>query len=372
MVAFLYLLPILTCLFLYLQGPTWLEWPYYVGVVLLSWAVTALVRYLLMRWHLRDIEYLSSYLVGVRHYDSWTELVVYYEERQVPAGRDSNGNIIYRTERIRRTRNVYHPDEYYAYTNTRKQHSIGRDYYREVAGLWNTREHFVPVSHVNAVIDGDAQEYLFSDVFDLPGSSFNPTLLSQGDSYKFVVMTEESAYQNKVQGSHSIFRFQDISKEKAKELGLYDYPKVVGRTQNPLIGREFDEDTVNMFRLFNAYYGYEHQIHVFVLFFEGKDETIVDKQRSYWEGGNKNEFVVCLGMNGDTVDWCQTFSWMDEPVLGVKTEDWFRQHPQLDLCAFNQWLCENIGSWKRKEFKDFDTSRPTSPLSRASCSPSWS
>lgn len=94
MLIFLYLLPVLTCIFIFLECP-WvgMEWYYYAIVVGLSWAVTWLSRFLLMRLHLSDVEFVSAYITGIRHYDCWTELVVYYEERQVPVGRDSQGNM---------------------------------------------------------------------------------------------------------------------------------------------------------------------------------------------------------------------------------------------------------------------------------------
>ena len=35
------------------------------------------------------------------------------------------------------------------------------------------------------------------------------------------------------------------------------------------------------------------------------------------------------------------------------TEDYFRDHEELDLIAFSNWLRENLSSWKRKNFNDF-------------------
>lgn len=61
-----------------------------------------------------------------------------------------------------------------------------------------TSSHFVPVHHANAIIDGDAQEYLLEDIFELPGCSFSPTRLAEGDSYKFIPITEKNHYINKV------------------------------------------------------------------------------------------------------------------------------------------------------------------------------
>ena len=45
---------------------------------------------------------------------------------------------------------------------------------------------------------------------------------------------------------------------------------------------------------------------------------------------------------------------MDEPVLSVKAEAYFREHEQLDLSAFCTWLQENVSLWKRKDFRDFN------------------
>ena len=40
-------------------------------------------------------------------------------------------------------------------------------------------------------------------------------------------------------------------------------------------------------------------------------------------------------------------------TLSVMTEDYFRDHEDLDLIAFCNWLRENLSSWKRKDFNDF-------------------
>ena len=79
-------------------------------------------------------------------------------------------------------------------------------------------------------------------------------------------------------------------------------------------------------------------------------------QRGYWEGGNKNEFVVCLGIgDSNIVEWCNAFSWSDAPWLDVETRQWFTEHDTLDLYAYGMWLEENVPSqWKRKNFSDYE------------------
>ena len=85
------------------------------------------------------------------------------------------------------------------------------------------------------------------------------------------------------------------------------------------------------------------------------DMKSVEKQRSYWQGGNKNEFVVCIGISKmTTVKWARAFSWADEPKLEVAVAAWFREHTYFDLRAFHAWMKEHYWIWERKEFADFD------------------
>ena len=85
-------------------------------------------------------------------------------------------------------------------------------------------------------------------------------------------------------------------------------------------------------------------------------QTAVD-QRAYWEGGNKNEFTVCLGLDASKpspeVVWCEAFSWCDVPQLESAAESWFIAHRELNIKAFTQWLHDNVGLWRRKQFSDF-------------------
>jgi spore maturation protein CgeB len=89
---------------------------------------------------------------------------------------------------------------------------------------------------------------------------------------------------------------------------------------------------------------------------KSKSIAISEEQRSYWQGGNKNEFVVCLGYDRakDSVTWCNAFSWCDDPKLEVATKRYFLDNPRIDLYHYAIWLENNIDLWHRKEFKDFD------------------
>ena len=86
-----------------------------------------------------------------------------------------------------------------------------------------------------------------------------------------------------------------------------------------------------------------------------KDRIIRKKQRSYWQGGNKNELVVCVGIDKNkNVKWCNAFSWCDSPVVGVKSRDWFMSNP-VNLEKYAEYIGPIVEKeWHRKNFDDFD------------------
>lgn len=351
MTAFLYLIPLLGCAVLYMVGGSTYEWWYYVGLIVGSMAFTGIIHYFMHRHLTMATEKLGGYITDIRHEDSWTEIQEYTE--QEACGRDSDGRTIYRT--VKKKRYIYHPEYWIYYTSVGYSHGIDSRSYNQIAWRWGSPRHDFSIygsNIVGGVRYGD--NYYFKDSWRRFGAKFDP-FANIRMAGVVIPVTESHKYKNKVQSSNSIFRFEKITPEEAREEGLYNYPNYVGYDQSPVVGREIDNNALWYLRLINAYYGAICQIRVLIVFFDAnKGIEIAERQRAYWKGGNKNEFVVCLGMEGNKVEWCHTFSWMDEPVLGVKTEDYFRQNRELDMQAFGKWLRNNLGYWKRKEFSDFD------------------
>ena len=147
----------------------------------------------------------------------------------------------------------------------------------------------------------------------------------------------------------------DIDKETADTLGLYEYPDITDLAQNPIIGRNVSKEEIQIFRYINAMKGKKNQFRTYVLFFKHDEFDKSELQKSYWQNGNKNEFIVCLGMKVDSVVWTNSFSWCDMPKLEIKTRSYFINNPKLDLVKYGTWLNNNIDeNWVRKEFDDFN------------------
>ena len=346
MVVFLYLIPLLTCGVLYAISGAVCEWHVYALIVGVSMAFTGIIHWLMYRHRTSAKEYLGSFIYSIRHDDAWTEIQVYYESV-------SDGKGGYR--RVKRIRHIRHPEKWQFYTSIGSSEHINRSSYDYIRQLWNTpcRHDSIYGSHIAGGVRR-FQTYEYSDLLD-NFSTDNP-FENETVFNTMIAITEKHRYTNKLRNSNSIFRFEEITREEANALDLWDYPEIDKFDMSPILGVEVDNNIDRHFRLLNAYYGALYEIRFFIIFFDSATQgiEIAEKQRAYWKGGNKNEFVICLGISNDRVDWCHAFSWMDEPVLSVKIEDYFRTNPEIDLMKLHRWLRWHLNDWKRKEFSDFN------------------
>ena len=182
------------------------------------------------------------------------------------------------------------------------------------------------------------------------------------DNPKWVSITEKNRYINPIKNSNSIFGFQKINKEEANKIGLYEYPTITKYDAPCILYENFnffkvpETEILKKFRRFNAGIAPKTQMRLYILIFDYlKGINIAEQQKIYWKGGNKNEFVICLGLTSKLeVKWAYVFSWADEQNLETETTQWFLKNRRLDLDSFYNWFFNHHKKWKRKEFKDFD------------------
>lgn len=336
-----YAIPFITCILLLSFWRKETVWWEYLIVILPSILLAILVEGCMKGYNTSDTEYLGSYVTSIRHYDRWNEYIHRTCTREVPCGRDSKGRTIYRTETYDCSYVENHPERwtYTTNTNSREEYFYNENEFLKVKNKLQAEEVFIDMHRHYYTIDGDAQEWKYD---------LNPNHI--------YTMTDDHTYTNYVKSSHSIFRYEDISEEEAKELGLYDYPKIVDYDQCPIIGMSVSKAEDDAIRYINGVYGKSHQFRLYVLIYPNKPSSIADKQRSYWEGGNKNELVMCLGYDTSSkkITWAEGFSWCDSPTLEVKSRQWFQAHPNLNLKAYAEFIKPLIKtSWHRKNFDDF-------------------
>jgi len=337
-----YFFPFVVAIILVIVCRKNIVWWEYIVLILVSVLLTLGMRSCCIADRETDVEYYGGYMVKITHYDEWDEWVVKTCTREVPDGVDEKGNTKYRTETYDCSYRDYHPERWTYLTNTGHEHHFCEksEFDRAMRELGYPKMKFKEMNRHYYTIDGDAQEYYWD-----------------GAVQHIRPLVDTHHYKNKINCSNSVFNFEEINDEEAKEIGLYDYPKIIDDDQDVILGIKPSAVTHKEFKYINSVYGPKKQFRMYVLIYPDKPLDISEKQKSYWKGGNKNEFIICLGYNTKTglITWCNPFSWCDKPELEVATKRYFREHPRLaNLYQYPNWLRKHLYLWKRKEFKDFE------------------
>lgn len=353
MVYFVYVIPVIACLLLRFGFDYGGQWPSYLWIFLAGEGVAALLHWGCFRIYTSCEEYLGAIVSSIHYEEDWVELVETTETKT-----DSKGN----TYTVKRVDERYHPELYYFRTTLGSRITCQRDYFISIRELWGLPAH-TDVWHGSDIQGG--VRYGFTHRFD----DFSDEAAANLSNW--VPVTESHRYTNKIRCSNSIFKFEKIDREQAEELGLIDYPKIAGYDADCILSNSFTVDPYvqGLFRRFNAGIAPRAEMRLYLLLFEAaKGIGIAEMQRAYWHGGNKNEFVVCLGLNPDgSVAWARAFSWADVQDKEVAAAQWFMHHPAIDWDEAFIYLSQHIADWKRKEFSDFDYIHVTLPLWQLLC-----
>ena len=113
-------------------------------------------------------------------------------------------------------------------------------------------------------------------------------------------------------------------KEEKDVYGLFDYPEIHDFKQNPILTTGYTPSVQNVKLLdrVNAHLGSSKQCRIFLLVWENKSIDIAHYQEGYWKGGNKNEFIINIGIDSLTreIEWCHNTSWTEEQ-LKIKNKE---------------------------------------------------
>lgn len=327
----IYIIPFITAMFLLIVFNKKMVWWEYAALILPSLLFVLLTRVIMVSANSNDTEYLGGYVNRITYYEPWDEMV---EVRHTRTNSDGETEVYYTWER------EYHSERYtYVDNESKWEHHLSKKEYETIKKRMGNKTVFRDMHRDYHRIDGDAYD-IFWD----------------GKVETLYDITTPHSYTNKIKASqsHTIFKMGDISPEEAKQIGLYEYPEIYSMNQNPIIGRNVSDKDKQRIKYINATYGRKYQFRTYILIYENKDITISEIQKAYWQNGNKNEFVLCLGVQRDSVVWANAFSWCDEPRLEVKARDYFIQNPKLDISKYGEWLQTQIPTqWDRKEFEDF-------------------
>lgn len=336
MLTLAYAIPVLACAVMYAGLGFGADWTSYAAVAGCGWTLAALCQWVCRSATVHRTEYVGAYLTGVYHEYAWTE--------RVPATEvvtDEQG-MRHAVERV----DLYvHPDRYYVQTSRGTCMDVGLDFFCRVRDVWaqpraDDRWH-------DARIEGGVRRGCH---YALPSGCLTEKGIADDRQASLFPVAEPVCYIDRARGMAAWLSYGHVSRKRAMERGLIDYPERDKAHDVPAVcSRDCDvpQDIDRAYRLFNAVVAARRHMRLYVLVYDARrhDTEVVVRQRAYWNGGGQNELVVCLGMDNGRVQWAQAFSQADATGLERAVESWMRHHVDNALQQFLPWLETQLGLW---------------------------
>lgn len=341
------LIPILSniILFIYFREKTiWWEFLIPFAIALL---VAGSFKLCIEKTATSDVEYWGGTIEKVEYYEPWNEYISKICTESYPCGTDSKGNTQYCT----RTYDCSYVDYHSAYWEVTDNNGINEQVSQSVYNR------LVKKFGNNIFVE------LNRDYYTQDGNKYVSTWPESDETIEHMVT--EHSYENRVQAARDIFNYPVIDTSDINQYKLYEYPKITGYyDQLSLLGKIKNWELSNRkLDILNAKLGNKKQVKVFVLLFRNQPREAAFKQEALWKGGNKNELIVCIGLNNhDDVMWCYPFSWTENQIIKVNIRTYIESQKIFYVPEIVEYLyCEIDKNFVRKQFKEFSylTVEPT-------------
>lgn len=292
-----------------------------------------------------DTEYFSNQTVKVEYYEYWETYVHKTCTRTYECNcqTDSKGHKSCSTctETYDCSYCDEHPARYIAYNESGKSWDITKSEYERIARKFGTQR-FVDLNRnidhwLGCGKDGDMYEATWN-----------------GDQEKFEIFVTAHTYENKIRLSDS-YGFRDLTEVESKR--IHQYPVINGVYQSSIYGNWFNTSDYNratfLLDRFNGQFGKSKQIKAFILTYYNQTPDVADLQRIYFQNGNKNEIIVCVGYTGDKATWIKAFSWTDEKVCENEAVRFYS--PDMTLTGLVEHMIPVWKEkWARKQFTPYN------------------
>ena len=175
-------------------------------------------------------------------------------------------------------------------------------------------------------------------------------------------------YDNPVVVSSSNLRLPKPSADEIAMFKPFEYPEVRSSIRLGYDAAQFvlsqangipDARQANEALIFHAAkWGRTKQQIIYVLVFQGQPLEASHVQEALWQRGNKNEMVICIGVDGaNKVQWTRIFSWMLDANLHVAIRSAVMKHrdQEIRLLPIVEEACAlSLKMWERREFAEFN------------------
>lgn len=292
-----------------------------------------------------DTEFWGGWVAQAEYFERWDEEVpcshTKYCTRTVTSS-GSDGSTHTDTEQYPcGTEHLYdvnvHPPKWVITDSNGESQFITSAQFERLASSWSNRT-FVDMRRHFHSIDGD--KYL--------------TVWDERDE-TLVGVTTKHHYENRVQSAASIFNFSEVD---PKVWGLYEYPGIGTWDQRAILGNggPNTDEADKLLRFWNAKLGHVKQVKMFILVFpQGTTLETGLAQENYWRGGNKNEFILAVGIDSASkVVWAHVISWTEEDKLKIDVRERALRQGVLDLADLVEYMTQEVHKrFERKPFAEF-------------------
>lgn len=334
MIYFVFLIPVLTSLFLFLKfRKETTQWEYAL-VLVPSALIILLLNTIMVHYRIGDDQYHSQFAWGVRYYEPWNE---YIRKRCSSTHCSGSGKsrhcytTYYDCSYVK-----YHDEEWTLFTRKREV-NISKSNYLSLIKRFGTPLNKVDMKRHYHTINGDMFQ-----------TDWN------GERESFYSIDNEESYDNKTRAFHQLFHFEDINDAEKIKWKLYEYPNLNSLKQSTVLGID-NPRLQNQVDYLNSRFD-QFPFRLYILFFyEG--ENVVKKQKSYWEGGNENELVLCVGLDSlsGTINWVETFSWSGDKYLEQELTSQISIGQEFKGDSICTYLEKSVPlHWQPKKMKDYD------------------
>lgn len=347
---------------LYKKHITW--WELFVQPIV-AFIIIVISFYTMKTTSLQDVEYNGYIITEARYYEPYETWVKKTCSYQYACGTYTTGSGSSRTTHTRYCTR-YYDCSYCDYTGPKwtmvdsngNEITITQKEYNNLIKLWSAKPIFVDMNrsinyHGSCGKDGDMYKIKWD-----------------GRDLTSITTTYSTSFENILKCNHSAFNYPVIQPEEAKKQGLFEYP-AIGKYnhQTSVLGLDsinykYSKYLERKLDYLNGMYGAKHKVRVYTLFFKNKDINIAFLQEAYWDGGNQNEIVVCIGVdNNNNLEWVKPFSWCDNKrVLVDIREDIMESKTIKPDVIYNAYVNTISTNWKYKSFEDFNylSFQPTS------------
>lgn len=334
------LIPIAAIMILLFRFKKQMAWWEYVLLFVIPVIAIAIAKFTSVSSQTKDHEIWNSYLTSARYVEYWSTWVDQTCSEEYACGTDSDGNTTYCTRYYDCSYCSENSAYWEAYDNIGRTYRISQTQFEMLCKKWGNRT-FVDMRRSidrsgSCGVDGDAYTTKWNGVFET-----------------IVPIANKHSYKNKVQASKSVFKFQDVDSIDIAELGLFEYPSFDRWNYNPILG-DNNIYASERLRKHNARLGSLKQVHMLVAVYKNRTLESAMMQENYWQGGNKNEAILCIGLDEKKIDWVHVISWTEEERMKIDIRDSV-MNMDYDLVNIVDYFANTVQrQYKRKEFADFD------------------